>query len=490
MKVSNLLINTTVFQATSAALGANTSVSLQPYSSTPLLAKSETFSGKTHTSAIGDATFADPTSYDGHPITDVVDDGFTYAAAAANGHQTISNAWLNASSLTMDTTHGIAIYETCANYVHVDDTFAVTVLGLSDVSPAVDTDTDRHEENVTATDTQETAADATDALAIDLVFGDASSTAADDADFYEAGVDDYPQETDADATKTTTSDNELFILLIGILGTAFYSYMRPTPESARDFVWSKQNCFSSLFILTTTIFFLASHIVVDGLAAVLEMLKRGLIVYLLCLAMESLILALCKLLHLNMKYPYVLCHFSLGVLSFVAYIWGYYNMEYQHYIPFVKSIMFSYYEYTMFFIAIRPELFPKKFSMFYCIHHGFAFLFLGSWNLIKEQQWEQYMVTSAAIWLSSDVGLYVKNSYKSIYGETAFYKKATKVVFFIERIQRITAYVVGAMEFTEASTEYFHYVVFTCMIGIDIFDLYSQLVSMGVIGAGSRENAN
>ncbi|GFH55235.1 hypothetical protein CTEN210_11711 [Chaetoceros tenuissimus] len=437
MKVSNLLINTTVFQATSAALGANTSVSLQPYSSTPLLAKSETFSGKTHTSAIGEAPIAfDPT----------YDNGLTYDFEDAD-------ADLQEASVAATDTEGTAA-DALAHAVVLGDTSHGSYKAAADDHP---------EKQCTHIymETDQTAA----------VNNNSAYTSLN----VEANV-----HVDDDASAFET---EVLITLITLLAAGFPSRSKQSKTQAQKKRRTKKQKNTNVekwmdpkqanILITAAIFtWIVTLYKYESPTVFKDVLIGSSVVLYICFLGAKVLSFFIK-----SDRPFVLAHFVLGLISQCSYIFMY-AFHQDDFVYLWRSVFTGYYLFSMLLLLINPKLFFPSFYRFYTLHHSASFFIISAWLIASTDEWPQYLILAKSIWLTSDVWQYIMQIYRAIHNpDSGHFKKLQRLVFSIERVHRCLSYY-HALVIGGGASSPFVIFVFATVISIDVFDTVIQINSM------------
>lgn len=233
----------------------------------------------------------------------------------------------------------------------------------------------------------------------------------------------------------------------------------------------------SIFMLLVTVFWISAHIIgkSNGLP-ILSSLQTSACIVSLCFIFENLIQATLP----SCPKHYVFAHFALGLFQQMFYLISY-LVRTDFFITYWKTVFFGYYIWTITLLVTRPEVFFPSFAKFYSIHHSSAFVITGIWALIPNSNWDDlYMSRGAMIWLTSDCYAYLINTYRALKperGNRQSFKKLQKIVFCIERIHRLSAYIQGLI-LCEGSPSNLGWCVLGTTLFIDLVDTKFQMTSI------------
>lgn len=213
---------------------------------------------------------------------------------------------------------------------------------------------------------------------------------------------------------------------------------------------------------------------VGGIASTLS---EALLVVLVCfgvrLAVETLIPKKAILSSL------VLTHYLQGLLVFVTYVVAF-CLEPEWFAKNWQAIYFGYYIYDIATILLYWRKLFSSFRVFYAIHHTVSFGITGLWMLVGGE-WLDYIVLGVVIWLGSDLWLYAMSTYRCFHGKRLSangIQRLRIVVFWIERVHRLAAYVVPWV-IADFQLSNFALLVLGTGLANDVLDVVFQWRSIG-----------
>lgn len=183
----------------------------------------------------------------------------------------------------------------------------------------------------------------------------------------------------------------------------------------------------------------------------------------------------------SLKKPYVTLHFGLGLVQNILYVTTF-LADPNIFAKIWTSAYFGYYIWTWTMLVTKVQEFFTLFRIFYTVHHTVSFFITGSWILVGQFckcPMNLYLIRGIVLWLSSDIWVYLLNFTRSIYPgmDVQTIRKQQLIVFIIERLQRLAAYI-QALVLTQGEMNTLDWVVLGTGFFNDILDASFQARSL------------
>ncbi len=182
---------------------------------------------------------------------------------------------------------------------------------------------------------------------------------------------------------------------------------------------------------------------------------------------------------------YMMGHYGIGLIVFFGYLVLLAisrTLQLQAWRP----IYFGWYTYdTLFFLLLWEDL-SQTFRDFQSVHHSLSLMCTGSWIAVGGV-WNQLMIIAVTIWLTSDIWHYILSCYRMLLTSPALtscssrrhspgeWLRYEQVIFWIERVHRITAY---SFIFLIKERSALVWLVLGTGFFFDLIDVYFRLVSI------------
>jgi hypothetical protein len=164
-------------------------------------------------------------------------------------------------------------------------------------------------------------------------------------------------------------------------------------------------------------------------------------------------------------------HYVLSVLSIGPYVIAI-SLGAAAFRPIYLTVMLGLYLYDLAVIAREGWRLKPSYVRFYTVHHLFSFAVVGVW-LVTFEHFTMPMATAAVIWMSSDVWRWCEQIHRLGGGFTP--ARVGRVVFWLERVQRLLAYGIG-LAMTTGRSLYMEEVIFLLSaILMDVVDTTFQM---------------